>query len=219
LYRQRLKEEEEVARLKKEAQKKNDPVIEQESELDEKQKRSIQDLEDALSGKGSVSANKRILIEYRQLMTSKETQHIEVEFKNESNLYVWNARIDASKCDLSKDLKGDFEKYSKKLGKKQEIVFEIFFTKDFPFYPPFIRVVRPRFAFHTGHITIGGSICMEALTPSGWTVARNLESLFIEIISNMCHGGGRLDLGQTMDYTIHEAREAFERVARHHKWM
>lgn len=34
--------------------------------------------------------------------------------------------------------------------------------------PPFVRVVRPRFQFRTGHVTIGGSICMELLTLSGW---------------------------------------------------
>jgi len=40
---------------------------------------------------------------------------------------------------------------------------------DYPVDPPFVRVVRPRFAFHSGHVTIGGSICMELLTRSGWS--------------------------------------------------
>ena len=39
----------------------------------------------------------------------------------------------------------------------------ITFPKGYPFDPPFIRVVEPRFAFHSGHVTIGGSICAEYL--------------------------------------------------------
>jgi hypothetical protein len=35
-----------------------------------------------------------------------------------------------------------------------------------------VRVIRPRFAFHTGHVTVGGSICIELLTSSGWCAAR-----------------------------------------------
>ena len=35
-----------------------------------------------------------------------------------------------------------------------------------------MRVIRPRFAFHTGHVTVGGSICIELLTSSGWCAAR-----------------------------------------------
>lgn len=38
------------------------------------------------------------------------------------------------------------------------------FPPNFPFAPPFIRVIRPRFMFRTGHVTIGGSICTEMLT-------------------------------------------------------
>jgi hypothetical protein len=35
-----------------------------------------------------------------------------------------------------------------------------------------VRAIRPRFAFHTGHVTVGGSICIELLTSSGWCAAR-----------------------------------------------
>jgi ubiquitin-conjugating enzyme E2 Q len=48
------------------------------------------------------------------------------------------------------------------------VLLEIRFPPDFPWQPPFIRVVAPRFAFHTGHVTVGGSICMELLT-SAWS--------------------------------------------------
>ena len=61
---------------------------------------------------------------------------------------------------------------------------------------------------------MGGSICMESLTPTGWTSARSLESYFVEILSLLNEGKARLDLANTNPYSIHEAREAFNRVAR-----
>jgi len=75
------------------------------------------------------------------------------------------------------------------------------FPKDYPMNPPFVRVIRPRFKFltgsysnmlvlsilytlacayknlsaSTGHITIGGSICMQMLTRSGWSPSNDIE--------------------------------------------
>jgi len=72
--------------------------------------------------------------------------------------------------------------------------YEIFFTDSYPFEAPFIRVVFPRFSFRTGHVTIGGSICVESLTPSGWSSARSIESYLVEIISLINAGEARLDL-------------------------
>jgi hypothetical protein len=47
-----------------------------------------------------------------------------------------------------------------------------------------------------------------------------MEGVILEILVNMCMGGGRLDFGNVgRDYTMSEAKEAFERVARDHKWV
>ncbi len=81
-------------------------------------------------------------------------------------------------------------------------------------------MVRPRFVFHTGHITVGGSICMQVLTTSGWTVAISMENLFVDIITTICLGGGRLDMANwATPYSMEEARAAFARVARDHGWL
>jgi ubiquitin-conjugating enzyme E2 Q len=55
----------------------------------------------------------------------------------------------------------------KQLG-LEHITLHVTFPPNFPFSPPFIRVVRPRFAFRTGHVTLGGSICTLMLTNDGW---------------------------------------------------
>merc|ERR1719379_2781174 len=97
---------------------------------------------------------------------------------------------------------------------------DVAFPPDFPFSPPFIRILRPRFQFHTGHVTVGGSICMELLTPAGWLPSYSLENVFVQIRSEMTEGGGRVDFQQgDRDYPEAEARDAFQRVARQHGWL
>lgn len=76
-----------------------------------------------------------------------------------------------------------------------------------------------RFQFHTGHITIGGSICMELLTPSGWRPTNDIESVIIQIRSEMIAGGARIDFSQDYPYSAVEAKAAFTRVAHQHGWM
>lgn len=53
--------------------------------------------------------------------------------------------------------------------------------------PPFIRVVRPRFRGFGqgggGHVTVGGALCMELLTNSGWSAVSSLESVLLQVVS------------------------------------
>ena len=49
---------------------------------------------------------------------------------------------------------------------------------------------------------------------------RTIEGIFVEILSIMCMGEGRLDFVNIgRDYTLVEAKEAFDRVAKQHKWI
>eukprot|EP00358_Blepharisma_japonicum_P004878 CAMPEP_0202942210 /NCGR_PEP_ID=MMETSP1395-20130829/2374_1 /ASSEMBLY_ACC=CAM_ASM_000871 /TAXON_ID=5961 /ORGANISM="Blepharisma japonicum, Strain Stock R1072" /LENGTH=344 /DNA_ID=CAMNT_0049638191 /DNA_START=1739 /DNA_END=2769 /DNA_ORIENTATION=- len=180
----------------------------------------IKKLEKAFSGQGSATSNKRILQEYRYLLKSKECKGLTAEFEGGSNMYIWQVHLNVTEFQISKDLQKEFEAYSKRYGREKEIIFEVRFDANFPFNPPFVRIVRPRFAFHTGHVTIGGSICMQSLTPSGWIPVRTVESIFIEILFNMLEGGAKLDVNQSyVDYSLGEAQEAFDRVARQHNWL
>merc|ERR1719281_1553497 len=116
-------------------------------------------------------------------------------------------------------LKEDLLMYAKKgPDRSPSVVMDVTFPSDYPFSPPFIRVVRPRFQMHTGHVTIGGSVCMELLTPSGWLPSVSLENVFVSIRSEMIEGGGKLDLANRNDYTVAEAKEAFNRVAARYGW-
>ena len=152
-------------------------------------------------------ANRRIMQDYNALLkTNTAALGFDVEM-DMSNIYVWTARLQGFDGDLASDMR--------RLDIRH-ITLEIKFPTDYPFSPPFIRVVSPRFRFHTGHVTIGGSICAEYLCTSGWSPAQDIEALLVQIRTDIQAGGGRIERGGM--YSEREAREAFRRVAREHGW-
>ena len=219
LKKERIERAIKRAKENEKSSKKSTPAIE-ENKITPVEEAKLQKIENAFSGKGSSMTNKRIMQEYKYLINSKECKGLTAEFQGESNMYIWEVKVDINKFEVTKELKKDFEDYAKRYDRNQELVFEMRFDSNYPFTPPFLRVIRPRFAFRTGHITVGGSICMQSITPSGWIPVRTVESIFIEILFNMSEGGARLDLTcSSMDYQLAEAQEAFMRVARQHNWL
>lgn len=98
---------------------------------------------------------------------------------------------------------------------------EITFPEDYPFRPPFVRIVSPRFMFMTGHVTSGGSVCTELLTDGGWVQTTSAMSLILMLKQNLYDGGARIDptkLGQVYGYD--EACAAYNRMLRNHpEWQ
>jgi len=159
-------------------------------------------------------AASRIFADLRQLWTvGKEAGFSAEPLKD--NLFRWTITF----FNFEKDtpLHKDVLEYKRRTG-RDTLEFVMDFPQEYPFRPPFIRALRPRFAFHTGHITVGGSVCMELLTNSGWSAANSVESILVQIRAEITAGGGRLDFGNAADYTEAEARAAFHRVARDHGW-
>jgi ubiquitin-protein ligase len=100
------------------------------------------------------------------------------------------------------------------------IEIEITFKESYPIAPPFIRVVYPHFKFHSGHITVGGSLCMEMLTNQGWSPTFNVENVITQIKMAIADGGGEIDESNYKKrYTMYEALEAFKRVLSAHGWV
>lgn len=133
------------------------------------------------------------------------------------NLAVWVVELFG--FEQGTNLEKDFQVSSQR-GGASVIEMEIRFPADYPFKPPFLRVVRPRFQFRTGRVTVGGSICTELLTDEGWNPTYDVESLIISVRAQMLDvdAGARIDLSRLGDsYTLNEAEEAFARVALHHK--
>jgi len=173
--------------------------------------------EDFFTGTGSKPATDRLIKDLNALVRSNSSSFGYSAYPIGDNLYHWEVKLFGfdSKSGLAKDLAS-----LKSKGKSEDFVrLEMKFPAEYPFMPPFIRVVRPRFQFHTGHVTIGGSICMQLLTRTGWLPSNDIESILVQIRTEMVLGNARLDFSNTCEYTESEARQAFERVARQHNWM
>jgi ubiquitin-conjugating enzyme E2 Q len=132
------------------------------------------------------------------------------------NLALWN--IELFDFDKGSSLEGEMKQVAKRTG-KAAIELTMKFPREYPFKPPFIRVVRPRFVMHTARITIGGSICTQLLTDEGWKPIYDIESVIETIRQQITdpESKAKVDLSNASDYTEAEALEAFHRVAEHHK--
>eukprot|EP01018_Ginkgo_biloba_P018058 Gb_05625 [translate_table: standard] len=146
---------------------------------------------------------------------------VKIGLPDETEISLWEVHMTKN---MFKDtpLYKDLMQYARNRKLEQEsasILLEFKFPADYPFAPPFVRVVRPRFKFHTGHVTIGGSICMEVLTEAGWLPSFSLESVLVQIHHALVEGCGRLAVNDARDYSEADAHQAFIRVALDHGWM
>jgi len=162
-------------------------------------------------GGSSKKATQRIAAELKAIQKGDPSKSgFSVELVRD-NMYLWEVKLfgfDPKDEQIARDMQ--------RLGVKY-IVIHIKFPEDFPLSPPFCRIVRPRFAFHTGHVTVGGSICMELLTRKGWSPENSIEAVIMTIRSNFLEGGARLESAHGA-YSEAEAREAFDRLVRVHGW-
>jgi len=189
----------------------------------------------AQASQGSRQASQVLMREMRALLTLQGSgpasssgpgsggagaKALEIEMVDDS-LYHWTVKMHSDgfpeDCALRKELRQFGAQHP---SGESAVVMDVQFPDTYPMSPPFIRVVRPRFQMHTGHITIGGSVCMQLLTPSGWLPSVSLENVFVSIRSEMIEGGGHIDMETSgRDYSMSEAREAFNRVARRYGWL
>lgn len=152
---------------------------------------------------------------FKHCAETDNSEGFEVEV-DDDNLYKW--RIKLFGFDKSLKLTKDLKSYQKKHPGRDHVLIEAIFPHTFPNAPPFLRVVYPRFIQYTGHVTIGGSICVEDLTLSGWKPDNLLESFFVMIRHLLVEGGARINFDYDVDYSEYEAKSAFMRVARDHGW-
>lgn len=105
------------------------------------------------------------------------------------------------------------------------IALELQFPYTFPTDPPMVRVLRPRFQYMTGHVTIGGSLCAQFLTSSGWTSKMPMDLLLLSVRNLFIDGKAQVAIHPSMhhpmprlDYTNEEAVVAFKRAVETHGW-
>jgi ubiquitin-conjugating enzyme E2 Q len=114
-----------------------------------------------------------------------------------------------------------------KAANATSIVLEIRFGPDFPFSPPYIRVISPRFLPFTqgggGHIVIGGAMCMELLTNTGWSSVMSIESVLMQVrMAIASEPFARLEAkgktAATSKYGAAEAADGYLRACASHGW-
>jgi ubiquitin-protein ligase len=157
--------------------------------------------------------NKRLMREYQAIMKqSRDVLGFQTQLADEDQLGKWMIHLE--RVDNPK-----LENQMRRLG-IPAIEIEITFKETYPIAPPFIRVVYPHFKFHSGHITVGGSLCMEMLTNQGWSPTFNVENVITQIKMAIADGGGEIDeVNYRRRYTMDEALEAFKRVMSAHGWV
>jgi ubiquitin-conjugating enzyme E2 Q len=84
------------------------------------------------------------------------------------------------------------------------IELEMGFPEQYPFEPPFVRVVRPRFKRQTGFV-MNGALCMELLTKDGWNPVNDIESVIVSVRSLLVVGDGRLEAAFNLAETKYNA--------------
>lgn len=186
----------------------------------------------ALPQWADTNSRKRLANDIKQLQKVQASTPLHelgwhIDFDNIENMFQWIVELHSfdPKLPLAEDMKK---------ANIKSIVLEVRFGCDYPYSPPFIRVIRPRFlpfmAGGGGHVTIGGALCMELLTSSGWSPATSMEAVFVLIkmaISSTDPRPARLySIAQGSssttyfrDYSAVEALNAFERAASTHGWM
>ena len=165
-------------------------------------------------------ATKFLCASYQKLQASTEFL-VEID---EYDITTWKVGLTPSV--IHEALRRDLITWSTQTKHPPVVLLELSFPKDTPHSPPFVRVVRPRFVYHTGHVTIGGSICTEMLTAAGWR-EMSVETLLRTICLLLADAepAARVQMKPDMhcatplvDYTLHEAKLAFDRQLATHGW-
>lgn len=161
----------------------------------------------------TVIHNKRLMREYQAIMKkSPQELGFTIRLSEEDNLGKWMIY-------LTRPENSKLEEQMQRL-RIPAIEIEITFKETYPIAPPFIRVVYPHFKFRSGHITVGGSLCMEMLTNQGWSPTFNVENMITQIKMAICDGEGEIDeVNYRRRYTMDEALDAFKRVLASHGWV
>ena len=161
------------------------------------------------------SASRRLLTDLRTIMHSDSQKLGFSTMPKGNNIFIWEVKVFG--FEKGSDMYNDLQKYKQMKG-IDYVEMSITFPNNYPFKPPFVRVVKPRFMFHTGHITVGGSICADILTMESWSPINDIESLMVNVISEIINGKPRIDFSYLEPYTLEEAKSAYVRVASEHHW-
>ena len=170
---------------------------------------------------------KRLMNELRSLTKTQDAANLAelgwyIDVEKIENVYQWIVELHSFHLFEVKGKKLPLASDMKAKG-VQSVVLEIRFNKDFPFTPPYVRVIRPRFLSlgqgGGGHIVLGGAMCMELLTNTGWSSVSSMESVLMQIrMAIASEPFARLDQATRGDYGTGEAADGYIRACQTHGW-
>ncbi|PSN50873.1 Ubiquitin-conjugating enzyme E2Q-like protein [Blattella germanica] len=137
---------------------------------------------------GASAASQRTVRSRRLMKELREIQRIQQQYRHDpvftvelvnDNLFEWHVRLYRidSESELATDMRDMGIPY---------ILLHIVFPDNFPFAPPFMRVISPR--IEKGFVMEGGAICMELLTPRGWASAYTVEAVVMQFAASIVKG-------------------------------
>uniref|UniRef100_A0A8C6WTR8 E2 ubiquitin-conjugating enzyme n=1 Tax=Neogobius melanostomus TaxID=47308 RepID=A0A8C6WTR8_9GOBI len=206
-----MKEEEPV-----EGKKSEDDGIEKENLaiLEKIRKNQRQDHLNVRAVSGSVQASDRLMKELREIYRSQsyKTGIYSVELVNDS-LYEWHVKLRT--VDPDSPLHSDLQVLKEKEG-VDYILLNFSYKDNFPFDPPFVRVVAP--VLSGGYVLGGGALCMELLTKQGWSSAYSIESVIMQINATLVKGKARVQFGANKNqYNLARAQQSYKSLVQIHE--
>jgi len=163
---------------------------------------------------GSVQATDRLMKELRDIYRSPNFKSgaYQVELVNDS-LYEWNVKI--GRVDPDSPLAGDLAVLREREG-KDHILMSFMFKDTFPFDPPFVRMVHP--VLSGGYVLDGGALCMELMTPQGWSSAYTIEAVIMQIAATLVKGKARVRFDAPKGtYSLARAQQSFRSLVHIHE--
>ncbi|CAB4063221.1 UBE2Q [Lepeophtheirus salmonis] len=163
---------------------------------------------------GSVQATDRLMKELRDIYRSPSFKSgaYEVELVNDS-LYEWNVKI--MRVDPDSQLAEDLKRLKEREG-KDHILMSFIFKDTFPFDPPFVRMVHP--VLHGGYVLEGGALCMELMTPQGWSSAYTIEAVIMQLSATLVKGKARIRFDAPKGtYSLARAQQSFRSLVHIHE--
>ncbi|XP_017154545.1 ubiquitin-conjugating enzyme E2Q-like protein CG4502 [Drosophila miranda] len=155
--------------------------------------------------------SRRLMKEYREMerLQLKSDAVFTVELVNDS-LFEWHVRLHV--IDPDSPLARDMMELN-----IPNILLHLSFPNNFPFAPPFMRVVEPR--IEKGYVMEGGAICMELLTPRGWASAYTVEAVIMQFSASVVKGQGRIMRKPkcTKEFSRRQAEESFRSLVKTHE--
>uniref|UniRef100_A0A6G1SB25 Ubiquitin-conjugating enzyme E2 Q2 n=1 Tax=Aceria tosichella TaxID=561515 RepID=A0A6G1SB25_9ACAR len=160
---------------------------------------------------GSALATKRLMKEFKDVQESDSVRNgVFTAELVDDNIFEWHVKL----YKVGPDSRLNYTLMeSKRNGGVDHIKLQIKYSDDYPFSPPFVRVVYPYLA---GVAMYGnGVICSQLLTEEGWASSYTIEPLILQLSATLCEGNAFVDLRYAeLRFTYEEARESFEALSK-----